>query len=154
MMILILSLVIMFVLSVKINYKESKMKNKLLCALLFVTPLARATINTEVIPSDWACYAGQACYVADLHSIRIINETTEPRTYHWSFSMVGVNGDVVNKNGNVTLQPHEEFRQDRFKLDGYMKFNMRGRKDLKCITEGSTFDEHSEQTRYGSVNVY
>lgn len=123
--------------------------------LLAIAPIASATINTEVIPYDGiACFAGQPCHVSSQHSIHIINETPETHTYHWSFSMIGVNGDVVDAKGDVTLQPHEEFRRDRFKLEGYMKFNMKGQKDLRCITEGSTMAERAEQVRNTWVTVY
>ena len=125
---------------------------KSLFALLLIAPLAHAQIWTDVTPYNSVCYAGQACQVGAVHSIRILNDTPEVQKYHWFFSVKADNGDVVNKYGDVTLQPREEWRQDKIKNIGYMKFNMRGRKMLHCATQADGY-EHGHIYKDGWADV-
>ncbi len=125
---------------------------KLLCGLLLVTPLAHATITTDVQPYNSVCQAGSACQVGAVHSIRIVNDTPTPQSYHWFFSVVADNGDAVKQGGDITLQPGQEWRQDKVKNIGYMKFNMRGRKMLHCATQADGY-EHATITRDGWADV-
>lgn len=125
---------------------------KLLCGLLLVTPLAHATINAYVEPYNSICQAAQPCQVGAQHTIRIVNDTPQPQYYHWYFTINADNGDAVSQGGEVTLQPGQEFRKDKFRNIGYMKFNMRGRKALHCAT-GADGYEHSKVMKDGYVDV-
>jgi len=125
---------------------------KLLAGLLLVTPLAHAQIWTAVTPYNSVCQAGYACQVGAVHSIRILNDTPQPQTYDWFFSVKADNGDNISKNGKVTLQPGQEWRQDNIKNIGYMKFNMRGRKMLHCTTQADGY-EHGTIKKDGWADV-
>ncbi len=127
-------------------------KFKLFAGLLLATPLAHATITTNVQPYDSICQVAQACQVGAVHSIRIVNDTPQPQTYDWFFSVSAENGDTVKKNARITLQPGQEWRQDKVKNIGYMKFNMRGRKTLTATTQADGY-EHNHDTKQGYADV-
>lgn len=134
-----------------ITTKRVKMK-KLLCGLLLVTPLAHATITADVKPYESRCLVAQPCQVGAIHWLRIINDTNVPQTYDWYMSVSADNGDVVKKNGRITLQPGQEWRQDKVSNIGYMKFNMKGRKMLHCASRADGY-EHAGIVRDGWADV-
>lgn len=126
---------------------------KKLALLLLVAPLAHATIYPSVEPYNSVCQVAQPCQVGAVHSLRIVNDTPTAQKYDWFYAVQAVNGDVVNKHGSVTLQPGEEWRQDKVKNIGYMKFNMRGRKILTCTTQADGYEHGKDQkTSWADVN--
>lgn len=127
-------------------------KIKLFTALLLISPLANATITTDVMPYTSICQAGYPCQVGAVHNIRIVNDTPEPQTYHWFFSITADNGDAVKKGAQITLQPGQEWRQDNVKNIGYMKFGIKGRKMLHCTTQADGY-EHATITKDGWADV-
>lgn len=141
--------------SIMKNNKEVKMKTKMLIVpLLAVATMtsAHAQIWTDVTPYNSTCFVGQACQVGAVHSIKIVNDTPQPQSYHWFFAVQADNGDFVNKAGDVTLQPGQEWRQDKARNIGYMKFNMKGRKMLHCTTQADGY-EHGTIRKDGWADV-
>lgn len=130
------------------------MKIKILLASLCLSVMsqANAQIWADVTPYNSVCQAGSACQVGAVHSIRIFNDTPQVQSYHWYFSITADNGDVVNKAGDITLQPGQEWRQDKVRNIGYMKFNMRGRKMLHCRTQADGY-EHGTSNKDGWADV-
>ena len=119
---------------------------------LAIAPLAHAQIWTDVTPYNSVCQAGYPCQVGAIHSIRIVNDTPQPQRYDWHFAVQADNGDVVKMYDTITLQPGEEWHQDKVKNIGYMKFNMRGRKMLHCTTEAHGY-EHGTIRKDGWADV-
>lgn len=129
------------------------MKMLLLVPLLIsLGTQAHATITTDVTPYNSVCQVAYPCHVGAVHSLRIVNDTPSAQNYSWFFSVQADNGDVVKKGGKITLQPGQEWRQDKVANDGYMKFNMKGRKMLHCHTQADGY-EHATIARDGWVDV-
>lgn len=127
------------------------MKLKLI-VLSLLSSSAFASINVDVTPYNSVCYAGSACQVGAVHNLKIYNDTPQAQTYHWFMAVQADNGDVVNKGGDVTLQPGQEFRRSNEKNIGYMKFNVPGRKMLHCTTRADGY-EHNGVTKDGWADV-
>jgi hypothetical protein len=135
------------------NHKMKKLLIAPIASLtLAIAPIAQATITAQVEPYNSICQAGYPCQVGAIHSIRIINDTMQEQTYNWFFSVQADNGDVVHKQGVITLQSGQEWREDKIANIGYMKFNMRGRKILKCTTQADGY-EHAQDQKTGWADV-
>ena len=128
------------------------MKKLLLVGLLCFNN-AYATIYPTVESYNSLCQVRSPCQIGSLHSLRIVNDTRTVQTYHWFYSVQAVNGDVINKMGEVTLQPGAEWRQDKIKNIGYMKFNLKGRKILTATTQADGYEHNKAQaTGWADVN--
>jgi hypothetical protein len=119
---------------------------------LAIAPIAQATITTDVAPYSVNCQVAYPCQVWALHSLHIVNDTQQAQTYNWFYSIQAENGDTVKMHDTVTLQPGQEFRSDKTKNWGYMKFNMKGRKVLRNITQADGY-EHGTVTKTSWVDV-
>jgi len=117
-----------------------------------IAPIAHATITTNVEPYNSLCQAGYMCQVGAIHSLRIVNDTPQAQRYDWFMAVQADNGDVVHQGGTVTLQPGEEFRRDKIKNIGYMKFTQKGRKLLHCTTQADGY-EHGNTKKDGWADV-
>ncbi len=113
---------------------------------------AHAQIWTYVEPYNSNCNVGQPCQVGAIHTIRIVNDTPQPQSYHWVFAIKADNGDNVSQGNFITLQPGEEFRKDKIANIGYMKFNIRGHKLLHCTTQADGY-EHGIIAKDGYAEV-
>lgn len=127
-------------------------KKIILLVGLLLSTNSFATITTDVRPYNFTCQVAYPCKVGAIHSIRIVNDTNTTQTYNWFFSVQAINGDVVHRGGNVTLPPGQEWRQDKIINEGFMKFNIRGRKVLTCTTQADGY-EHNNTVKYAWVDV-
>ncbi len=127
-------------------------KKIIMLSLCLFSSISFAAITTQVEPYNSICQVGYPCQVGAVHSIRIVNDTPAVQTYDWFFAVQAINGDVVHTGGKITLQSGEEWRQDKIKNIGYMKFNMKGRKILTATTQADGY-EHGQDKKYGWADV-